>query len=61
VTDCIFDQPGYGVDIQLGHDVFAVGIHRTWRDAELGRDFLVGHALSNQLQDFELPLGEDVT
>ncbi len=29
VTDRVFDQSGHGVNVQLGHDVLAVGIHRT--------------------------------
>jgi len=40
------------VNVQLGHDIFSMRVYSADRNAELVGNFLVGHPLCNQLQDF---------
>jgi len=46
------DEFGYGVEIELEHDVGAMSFGGVNADAEEGSDFLVGFALGKELKDF---------
>src|SRR5437660_1097932 len=54
----IFDEFGAAVQIQLIHDMRAMGIHRFRADDEPLGYLVIGVALGNQLEDLTFALGE---
>ena len=53
-------QLAEGVDAQLGDRIADVGFHRMQGKVQLGGDVAVGHALRDQVDHFELGVGETV-
>jgi len=58
VADGVQDEFGEGVEIELEHDVGAVGFGGVNADTEDGGDFLVALAFSEELKDFAFARGE---
>src|SRR5579859_6297009 len=54
----VFDQLGAAVQVQLVHDVGAVGVHRLGADEQPLADLRVGVALGHQLENLALALGQ---
>ena len=52
------DEFGYGVEIELEHDVGAMSFGGVNADAEEGGDFFVGFALGEELKDFSFTRGK---
>jgi len=52
-----FGQTRDAVDIQLAHDVLAVGFHGANTDSEGAGDFLIAEALGDVNQNFPLAIG----
>jgi hypothetical protein len=52
VADGVVDEFGEGVEVELEHDVGAVGFGGVHGDAEEVGDFLVGFAFGKELEDF---------
>ena len=49
-----------GVDAQLVERIVDVGFHRMQGKVQLGGDVAVGHALCDEVDDFQLGVGEAV-
>ena len=56
LTNGILGQFSDAVDVQLVHDLLAVGFHRFHADVKFRGYFLGGFALGNELENFSFPL-----
>ena len=57
-SDRVFGELGHGMDVELQHDLAAVGFHGFRADAHAHRDFLGMNALGKELEHLPLPRGE---
>src|SRR5674476_974074 len=60
LTDCVEDQFRNAVEVEFLQDVSPMSFHRGQADIEEARDFLVGSAFGNQLQNFALAVREQL-
>src|SRR6516162_1930917 len=59
LADCVKDKLHRGMKAQLSEDIAAMSLNGVRTDVESGRDFFVGFAFGNELEDFALAHGEE--